>query len=167
MLRRGWAEFPRQETSISSRTAKGPRRKRFDISGLSVGDASCRSWAELKRRHHMRDRIVERHIAVEIRLPESLEQFEILVPATLKKPLAHRVRRIFPVRVAREALHQRLDDFAGRIEHKRVPQIARNRFVALATLPIYRQLHWFRDAVRRFMKQHLEGRAALIARIGA
>jgi hypothetical protein len=31
---RGWAEFPRQKTSISARAAKEQRRKRFDISEL-------------------------------------------------------------------------------------------------------------------------------------
>ena len=56
----------------------------------------------LKRRHHVRDRIVERHVPVEVWLPESLEQFQIVIPPALIQPFAHRVWHVLAVGVAVE-----------------------------------------------------------------
>src|SRR5713226_1243463 len=119
--------------------------------GQSLSDQSDVCHSELKRGDHARNGVVERRFAVEVRLPESLQEVEIVLPAALVEALANGVGSV-PISQNAVALvslscrvtgQNRTDDFTGSVEDQGMPQIARNRFVALTALANDGGLHRF------------------------
>src|SRR5579859_7294 len=148
------------------------------------GCAAEKSW-ELERGDHAGDGVVEGGAAIEIGLPEAREKLKVFVPAARVETFANGVgnvrivgsgRRTIGASIAgalrrlrgrRFGAQQRLDDFAGGIEKKRVPEVARNGFAALTAFARDGRLHGLGEAVRRFVKENFKGFVALVARIGA
>src|SRR5579859_753776 len=147
----------------------------------SFRDSSLRT---LQRRHHPRDGVIKRRLAVQMRLPETHKQLIVIAPTALVEPLANgvgRVRLSGSFRAARTGAartpsvlrphagrrQQRREHFARCVEDQGVPQVSRNRFFPLPALPNNRRLHRFRDSVRSFVKQHFKRFVSLVPRIGA
>src|SRR5712692_8846600 len=130
-----------------------------------------RGLRTLQRRDHAGDGVVEGSTAVKVRLPELLQQLEVVVPATLIEAFAHGVRSVAAtgdaaVLVAGSCAGRtkhRTDDFTSGVENQRVPEVARDGFVALAALANDGGLHRLGDTVRTFVEKNFEGRCALIA----
>src|ERR1700732_1302394 len=96
----------------------------------------------LKRGHHAGDGVIEGSRAVEIRLPEFLQELVIVVPAPLIKTFTQGVRCVTRARHAAVLIasgcscsaKHRADDFTGGVENQSLPEVARNSFVALVAL---------------------------------
>src|SRR5438067_1678739 len=109
-------------------------------------------------------------MGVQIRLPEFLQQLEILVPTALIEAFAQRVRS---VAAARGAILVAGSGAGGAkygakhlprgVENQSMPEVPGNGFVALAALADDGRLHGFGDAVRTFVEQNFKGRRTLIA----
>src|ERR1700730_6241319 len=116
----------------------------------------------------MGDSVIEGRLAIEVGLPESFEKLEVIVPAALIESFTERVGSVLALPgVSAFRVDHGLYDFAGGVKDERVPQVARNRFVALAAFSIDGQLHGLGDAVGGLVEQNLERGVALIAGIGA
>jgi hypothetical protein len=95
----------------------------------------------------VRDGVVESSFAVEVGLPESFEEFEVIVPAALIESFPEGVGSVFALTsIGVFRVDHGFDDFAGGVKNQCVPQVARNGFVALAAFSIDGQLHGLSDA---------------------
>src|SRR6266851_2532274 len=127
----------------------------------------------LQRGDHACDGVVERSSAVKIRLPEFLQQLEIVIPAALIQAFAQRIRSITAAGHAtivvasgraRRAKH-RTYDFTGSVENESLPEVARDGFVTLVALANDGGLHGVGNTMRTFMEKNFESCRALITRI--
>src|SRR5262249_52014747 len=109
------------------------------------------------RRHHTRNGVIKGRLPVQVRLPEPLQEFEIVLPAALVQALAKPVSivpacgsAITLVSVARRSRRRsqhRADHFARCVKNQRMPEIARNRLIALPALTDNSPLHRLSDSV--------------------
>src|SRR6266571_357050 len=110
--------------------------------------------------HHASNGVIEGGFAVEVRLPESLQEVEIVFPAALVESFANRIGTIPVSRNAATFVslsrggrgQHRADNFAGGVEDQSMPEIARNGLVVLMALANDGGLHRFRDPVRAFVE---------------
>src|SRR5882762_4300613 len=154
------------------RTISCKREPSILMSGEQLAGAKeerHRGSRRLKRRDHTGDGVVEGGAAVKVGLPEFLQQLEVVVPATLIEAFAQGVGSVTAWAAVlvtgsrtRRAKH-RANHFAGGVENQRVPEVARDGFIALAALADDGGLHRLGDTVRTFVEEHLEGFSALIA----
>src|SRR5215470_16342351 len=103
----------------------------------------------LQRGHHARDGVIKSSFSIKVRLPETLQEFEIALPAALVKAFAEGISVVSVSRSAaplvsatrRRGRQDRADDFARRVENQCVPQVSRNRLIALTALTDNRSLY--------------------------
>src|SRR5260370_11245834 len=122
----------------------------------------------LKRGDHAGNGVVEGGMAIEVGLPEFLQQLEVLVPTTLIEALAQGVGSVAAARDAsilvaggriRGAEHWP-EHFTGGVEHQGVPEIARDGLVALRAFTNDGGFHGLGEAWRNFGKQNFASRGA-------
>src|SRR5215813_9832780 len=149
-------------------------------------------WADsttddaLQGGNHVGHGVGEVDAAVEIRLPILCEDAEVVFPTAFVQAFADCIRYISgrngrrgPTRrwIKRRSSGDRggrtraagrygANDFASRVKEQSVPQVARDRFIALSAFAKDRLLHDVGDAVRRFVEQDFEGFGALVAGVG-
>src|SRR5712692_4327480 len=137
-----------------------PARAPSGAAGQSLSDQPEACHHELERRYHAGNGVIERRFAVEVRLPKSLQEVEIVFPAALVEALSNSVSTVPISRNAatfvslirgRRGQHS-ADDLAGGVEDQGMPEIPRNGFVALTALTNDGGLHHFSDPVRAFVE---------------
>src|SRR5947208_1999675 len=114
----------------------------------------------LKRRDHAGDGVIEGGVAIEVGLPEFLQQFEILAPSTLIEALAQSVRSVAAARDAAILVSSGRtggaehwpDDFTCGVENQSVPKVARDGFVTLVAFPDDGGLYRLGDTVRTLVE---------------
>src|SRR6266850_1933677 len=150
----------------------------------------CHS-AALEGGDHTGDGVAEGGTAVEIGLPEALEDVEIVFPAALVEAFAEGVGSVgggsaagafagtgggasggtgvgAKIQFAGSGIGRSkdgADDFTGGVENQGVPEVARNGFIALAAFADDGVLHGLGDAVRGLVEENFEGFRVLIARV--
>ncbi len=116
--------------------------------------------------------------AVEIRLPINIQQADVFFPSALREPLAKVGRHaghirlvgknhVTRLRIWPSLLHHGTQDFTGGVVNQGVPEIAGNGLVALAAFAGDGVFHGDSDAVRGFVKEHLQGIRSLVTRLRA
>src|SRR5438094_9543337 len=158
-----------QLAGVPGKTRVGHVEKCRQITMVLMAQKNIR-LRSLQRRNHGGDGVVQGRVAVQIRLPEFLQQLEILVPTALIEAFAQRVRS---VAAARGAILVAGSGAGGAkygakhlprgVENQSMPEVPGNGFVALAALADDGRLHGFGDAVRTFVEQNFKGRRTLIA----
>src|SRR4029077_618641 len=121
----------------TGQTARASRRANEPESRFMGAPFSCQRTKEIwsQRRDHVRDGVVEGDAAVQIGLPVFGKQAKIIFPTSLVQTFAYRVGNVTRSRTASRATaveRQRANHFAGGIKKQGVPEIAGNRFFALA-----------------------------------
>src|SRR5712692_10077836 len=113
-----------------------PARAPSGAAGQSLSDQPEACHHELERRYHARNGVIERRFAVEVRLPESLQEVEIVFPAALVEALANGISAVpisrnaatfLSLSCGRRGQHS-TDDFASGVEDQGMPEIARDGF---------------------------------------
>src|SRR6267142_1460929 len=144
---------------------------------------------------HAGDGVAEGGVAVEVGLPETLEDVEIVFPAAFVQAFAEGVgsvsgggsaARVFAGTcrgasgstgvgakvqfAAGNGIGRGQDgakDFAGGVENQGVPEVARDGFIALAAFANDGILYRLGDAVGGFVEENFEGFRVLVARVKA
>jgi hypothetical protein len=121
--------------------------------------------------------VLEADFAVEVGLPIDYQETGILLPAALGEFFAETGRNggravglggdVILQRIFLCALEDGAKHFAGGEEDQGVPEVARNRFVALAALTGDGIFDGAGDIVRSFVEEDFESFGTLVARIGA